>query len=137
MPMRHFFPNAETTRGITVRVAPRYLPEQSDPQAPRFVWSYHVRIENHGEVEVQLLRRHWLITDAYGRSNEVDGDGVVGEQPLIAPGGAFDYISGCPLPTTSGSMRGHYTMRSEGGLFDVAIPGFMLQRPASAASSGL
>ncbi len=123
------FPYQATTRRITVRVAPRYLPDQSDPRAPRHVWSYHVRIENHGLETVQLLTRHWAITDGDGHIEHVDGPGVIGQQPLIEPGGAFDYVSGCPLATTSGTMQGHYEMRGESGAFDVAIPAFALEHP--------
>lgn len=123
------FPYHATTRRITVRVAPRYMPDQSDPQAPRHVWSYHVRIENNGLEPVQLLARHWTITDGQGRVDHVDGPGVIGQQPLIEPGCAFDYVSGCPLPTISGVMEGQYEMRGESGVFDVAIPAFALEHP--------
>jgi ApaG protein len=125
------FPYAATTRAITIRVAPRYHPEQSDPSAPRHVWSYHVRIENHGLYAVQLLTRHWEISDAYGRTEVVEGDGVIGQQPLIEPGQAFDYMSGCPLATPSGRMVGHYGMTSETGQFDAQIPAFVLERPVA------
>ncbi len=131
--MEGFFAHTATTRGITVRVAPRFLPEQSDPDDSRFVWSYHVRIENHSNDIVQLMRRHWIITDGDGRISEVDGEGVVGDQPVIAPGGSFDYISGCPLPTPSGSMAGSYRMDGPGGGFDVTIPHFSLHRPPAGA----
>jgi ApaG protein len=130
VPLRGFFTHAETTDDVTVRVAPRFLPEQSDAGAGRWVWSYHVRIENDGELPVQLLRRHWLITDGDGRVSEVDGEGVVGEQPVIPPGGSFDYISGCPLPTPSGQMAGEYLMEREGECFRVLIPAFRLTLPA-------
>lgn len=126
MALPGFFTHSATTRGITVRVAPRFLAEQSDPARSHYVWSYHVRVENHGETPVQLLRRHWVITDGDGRVSEIEGEGVVGEQPHIAPGSSFDYISGCPLPTPSGSMAGSYTVEGEGGCFAVAIPSFAL-----------
>ncbi len=129
MPMRAFFAYAATTAGITVRVAPRFLPEQSDPDAPRFVWSYHVRIENHGDQSVQLFARHWIITDADGHVEEIEGEGVVGDQPFIAPGAAYDYVSGCPLPTPSGTMHGSYAMERDGEVFDVEIPAFALEHP--------
>lgn len=123
------FPHAVTTRGITVRVAPRYLPEQSDGNAPRHVWSYHIRVENNGTEAVQLVSRHWTITDGYGRVEQVDGPGVIGQQPSIEPGSAFDYVSGCPLATTSGRMHGHYDMVADSGHFSVRIPPFALTRP--------
>ncbi len=129
MKMEGFFAHSATTNGITVRVAPRFLPEQSDPNGHRFVWSYHVRVENHSNDIVQLLRRHWIITDGVGRMSEVEGEGVVGEQPVIPPGGSFDYISGCPLPTPRGSMVGRYHMDGPDGGFDVVIPPFALVRP--------
>ncbi len=127
--MKAFFPYAATTSGITVRVAPRYLDEQSDPEAGEFAWSYHVRVENDTADNVQLLSRHWIITDGRGRTEEVRGDGVVGEQPVIAPGGAFDYVSGCPLPTPNGTMVGSYTMATRETLFEIAIPLFSLDQP--------
>lgn len=127
--MKAFFPYAATTSGVTVRVAPRYLDEQSDPEAGRFAWSYHVRIENGGDVDVQLIARHWIIIDGAGRVEEVRGEGVVGEQPLIAPGGSFDYVSGCPLATASGTMHGSYAMAARETLFEVAIPLFSLDSP--------
>jgi ApaG protein len=133
--MRQIFPYAETTDGITVRVAPRYLPEQSDPERHYYVWAYHVRVENHTENPVQLLARHWIITDGHGRIDEVEGDGVVGVQPLIQPGGAYDYVSGCPLPTRHGLMHGRYFMQgADGGQFCVTIPAFSLEMPDSTPS---
>lgn len=127
--MKILFPYSATTRGVTVRVNPSYLPDQSDPAGGRWVWSYHIRLENDGHEAVQLIRRHWIITDARGRVDEVEGPGVVGEQPLIEPGRSFDYVSGCPLPTASGTMRGSYKMVSEGEQFDAAIPPFSLDSP--------
>ncbi|WP_164157688.1 Co2+/Mg2+ efflux protein ApaG [Sandarakinorhabdus rubra] len=124
------FPFAATTGAITVRVAPHYLPEQSDPDRGYHVWSYHVRVENAGAAAVRLMARRWLITDGEGRIEEVVGDGVVGVQPLIAPGGAYDYVSGCPLGTASGRMEGRYVMMAEdGSRFHVAIPAFPLDLP--------
>ena len=127
------FPYDATTRigtgSITVRVAPRYLPDQSDPETPRYVWSYHVRVENHMLEAVQLQARSWLITDANGGVEVIEGPGVVGQQPYIEPSGAFDYVSGCPLPTPSGTMQGHYRMTAESGSFDIAIPLFALRQP--------
>ena len=124
------FPHVATTRGIHVRVAVSYLAEQSAPAAGRWFWSYHVRIENDGERAVQLLSRHWQIKDGRGQEHEVRGEGVVGEMPLIPVGGSFDYVSGCPLATASGSMHGSYRMVDESGTtFDIAIPEFQLVSP--------
>ncbi len=121
------FPNVATTRAITVRVAVSFLAEQSDPGSSRWFWSYHVRIENGSDRAIQLLSRSWRIVDGRGSVHEVHGEGVVGEMPLIAPGGSFDYVSGCPLDTPSGSMSGAYRMvDEEGSAFDVAIPRFHL-----------
>lgn len=131
--MKAFFPQAATTRGITVRVSVTYLPEQSEPRRGRWFWAYHVRIENDGTEPVQLLTRHWIITDGRGARHTVEGEGVVGEQPLIEPGQAFDYVSGCPLATPTGAMQGSYAMVSaSGATFDVAIPRFALTAPAVA-----
>jgi len=128
-----FFPYAETTGSVTVRVAVSYLPEQSHPSLGRWFWAYHVRIENHGDTAVQLINRHWRIVDGRGQVSEVEGEGVVGEQPIIQPGGAFDYVSGCPLPTPEGSMIGSYDMEgADGGHMLIAIPQFALKMPATA-----
>lgn len=122
------FPNVEVTRNIAVRVAVSFLAEQSDPSSNRWFWSYHVRIENGSEVAIQLLSRSWTIVDGRGTVHEVHGEGVVGEMPLIAPGASFDYVSGCPLDTSTGTMSGCYRMVDEDGTaFDVAIPRFPLQ----------
>jgi ApaG protein len=124
---------SKTTRGIRVTVQPAFLEEQSSPAEGRFFWAYHVRIENEGAQTVQLLRRHWRITDALGRLQEVKGDGVVGEQPVLEPGEAFEYTSGCPLTTASGIMVGTYAMQTAGGdLFDAEIPAFSLDSPYQA-----
>lgn len=124
------FPKVATTRDISVRVAVSYLAEQSNPQLNRWFWSYHIRIENRSDVSVQLLSRSWKIVDGRGATHEVHGEGVVGETPLIAPGGSFDYVSGCPLDTSGGAMSGTYRMvDEEGALFDVAIPRFELIGP--------
>src|SRR5688500_16677202 len=125
--MAMLFTNVATTRDITVRVAVSYLSEQSDPANDRWFWSYHVRIENGSGLSVQLLSRSWQIVDGRGTVHEVHGEGVVGEMPLIAPDGSFDYVSGCPLDTPSGSMSGSYRMVDEdGNAFDIAIPRFLL-----------
>ena len=128
--MAKLFAHTATTGDIHVRVAVSYLPEQSAPMTGRWFWSYHVRIENDGDRPVQLLARHWRIRDGRGIEHEVRGEGVVGETPLIPPGGSFDYVSGCPLDTPSGSMGGSYRMVTEdGSKFDVAIPRFGLHSP--------
>ncbi len=120
----------ETTRTIRVMVEPVFLDDQSSPSDDHYVWAYHVRIENLGRETVQLRTRHWRITDANGRIHEVRGDGVVGEQPVLHPGEAFEYTSGTPLATPSGIMVGDYAMESETGeKFTVAIPAFSLDSP--------
>lgn len=125
------FSHDATTAGVTVRVSASYLAEQSAPALSRWFWSYHIRIENHRDAPVQLLTRHWVITDARGGQNRVDGEGVVGEQPIIQPGAAHDYVSGCPLPTPTGSMEGAYQMVDDGGeAMLIAIPRFALVAPA-------
>ena len=119
-----------TTRSIHVQVQPTYLEEQSSPDENYYVWAYRVRIENQGVETVQLLNRYWKITDASGRVQEVRGPGVVGEQPVLAPGESYVYTSGCPLSTPSGIMVGTYEMETrEGELFDIAIPAFSLDSP--------
>ena len=132
--MKALFPYSAETRGIVVRVSVSFLPEQSEPGRGRWFWAYHIRIENGGEMAVQLLTRHWVITDGRGARHSVEGEGVVGEQPLIAPGDSFDYVSGCPLPTPTGAMLGSYRMMgADGAGFDVAIPRFALHAPAVGA----
>ncbi|RZM06364.1 MAG: Co2+/Mg2+ efflux protein ApaG [Sphingomonas sp.] len=129
--MKALFPNAATTDGVTVRVSVSYLPEQSEPERGRWFWAYHIRLENEGTETVQLLTRHWVITDGRGARHSVEGEGVVGEQPVIEPGASFDYVSGCPLATPSGAMQGTYRMvREDGAIFDVEIPRFALLAPA-------
>jgi ApaG protein len=131
--VKALFPHAATTRGVIVRVSVSYLPEQSEPSRGRWFWAYHVRIENEGEQAVQLLTRRWIIIDGRGARHSVEGEGVVGEQPLIEPGSSFDYVSGCPLATPTGSMRGSYRMvAADGDSFDVEIPRFALVAPAVA-----
>ena len=120
----------KTTRAIQVTVKPVYLEDQSSPDDGHYVWAYHVSIENRGGETVQLRDRHWSITDANGRVHEVRGAGVVGEQPVLRPGEAFEYTSGTPLSTPSGFMVGSYGMESEcGERFDVSIPAFSLDSP--------
>lgn len=118
------------TDGIVVRVRPSYLAGQSDPDAGRWVWAYQVEVVNLRPGPVRLMARRWIITDAAGHVTEVRGPGVVGEQPVIAPGEAFAYASGCPLATASGTMTGAYSMTDERGRwFDVDIPAFSLDTP--------
>lgn len=129
--MKALFSEVAETGGITVRVSVSYLPEQSEPGRGRWFWAYHIRIENEGPLTVQLLTRHWIITDGRGARHTVEGEGVIGEQPMIAPGASFDYVSGCPLSTPTGNMQGIYHMLSEdGSAFDVTIPKFALIAPA-------
>ena len=131
--MKEFFQHTAITDGITVRVAVNYLPEQSRIEVGKWFWVYHIRIENGSDETVQLLTRHWRITDGRGMVNLVDGEGVVGEQPVLAPGQSHDYVSGCPLTTPTGSMEGHYTfVRQSGEKFEVKIPFFPLAAPATA-----
>jgi ApaG protein len=125
--LRHFFPYAADSEGMTVRVAPSFLAEQSRVRAGRWFWAYHIRIENHRETPVQLLARHWEITDGHGETTVVEGDGVVGEQPIIPPGGSHDYVSGCPLTTSSGEMEGYFVMTGDDGRFLIEIPLFDLR----------
>jgi ApaG protein len=123
-------PYEAITRGIRIRVEPRYMEEQSSPEDSHFVWSYLVEIINDGTETVQLKSRIWRITDALGRTEAVRGPGVVGPTPVIAPGTSFPYSSGCPLRTPQGIMVGSYQMTDEAGqLFDVAIPAFSLDSP--------
>jgi ApaG protein len=115
------------TREIEVTVTPRFLPERSSPDNGYFFWAYTIEITNRGEQTVQLRTRHWKITDAHGRLQEVRGPGVVGEEPVLKPGESFEYTSGVPLPTPSGFMLGTYGMETASGeKFDIDIPAFSL-----------
>lgn len=122
------------TRGIHVEVRPLFLDDQSSPAEGRYVWAYRVRVENKGRETVQLLRRTWRITDAHGRVQLVHGAGVVGEQPTLEPGEAFEYTSGTPLDTSSGFMAGlyHFIVTASGESFDAEIPLFSLDSPYGA-----
>lgn len=123
-----------TTDGIKVTVRPMFLEEQSEPSDNHYVWAYHVTIENLGDRTVQLVNRHWRITDAKGIVQEVRGPGVVGEQPVLASGESFEYTSGTPLSTPSGVMMGTYQMEGpNGAMFDVTVPAFSLDSPHEAA----
>ncbi|HVI27127.1 Co2+/Mg2+ efflux protein ApaG [Hansschlegelia sp.] len=119
-----------TTRAIRVTVSPRFLASESEPDEERYVFAYTVEIVNEGEETVRLIARHWRITDGHGRTEEVRGPGVVGEQPTLRPGQSFTYTSGAPLPTPSGIMVGDYHMLTENDQpFVVAIPAFALESP--------
>ncbi len=118
------------TRKIEVLVEPNFLPERSAPEKGEFFWTYTIVIANKGAETVQLQTRHWIITDAAGRSQEVRGEGVIGEQPVLRPGERFEYTSGVPLPTPSGFMTGTYQMvTNKGEPFEIEIPLFSLDAP--------
>tara|TARA_B100000745_G_C20113347_1_gene381081 strand:+ start:814 stop:1206 length:393 start_codon:yes stop_codon:yes gene_type:complete len=120
----------ETTRSIRITVKPFFLDEQSSPENDHYVFAYQVKIENQGEEIVQLRNRYWKITDGFGHQQEVRGEGVVGEQPVINPGDSYEYTSGTPLGTSSGIMVGTYEMVTSGGeSFDAAVPAFSLDSP--------
>jgi ApaG protein len=121
----------QTTRGIVVSVRSFFLADQSQPDEGKFVWAYTIRIENRSRATVQLLRRTWLITDGRGRTQRVQGAGVVGQQPVLEPGESFEYTSGTPLETPTGFMSGLYHMVEigSGEAFDVTIPTFSLDSP--------
>ncbi len=115
---------------FTVNVVPQYLAEQSNPDEDEYLFAYTVTVRNTGEVAAKLLTRHWIISDADGHVEEVRGEGVVGEQPVLKPGEAFQYTSGCPLTTPVGAMKGSYQCVAEDGTrFDVPIPEFILSMP--------
>ncbi len=121
---------SEVTRSIKITVEPDYLEDQSSPADNHYVWAYHIRIANQSTETVQLVSRYWRITDSMGRTQEVRGAGVVGEQPVLEPGEAFEYTSGTPLSTPSGFMVGTYEMESKNGeRFDVSVPLFSLDSP--------
>jgi ApaG protein len=119
-----------TTRGIRVQVRSAYLPEQSAPSEQQYFFTYHVRISNAGPDAAQLVSREWVITDAEGQVERVKGPGVIGQQPVLAPGAAFEYSSFCPLGTAVGAMQGSYQMRTpDGQQFDAVITPFTLAVP--------
>jgi len=119
-----------TTRGLEVHVDSRYIPERSSVEDGRWFFAYTVSLRNMGTEPVQLLSRHWVITDADGNVEEVRGPGVVGAQPVLQPGERFQYTSACPLPTAFGTMHGTYQMRTEDGeAFDAEIAAFSLSTP--------
>jgi ApaG protein len=120
------------TRSIEVSVTPRFLEERSSPERGQYFWAYTVEIVNRGADTVQLKTRHWRITDGLGRTQEVRGAGVVGEQPVLKPGQSFEYTSGVPLTTASGFMVGTYGMVTAAGeRFDIDIPAFSLDSPTA------
>lgn len=124
------------TRGIRVRVSPFFLPDHSDPRGKKWVFAYRVRVTNEGERRARLLTRRWLITDAEGVVREVEGEGVVGQQPDLSPGQSFEYSSFCPLQTPWGTMEGSYQFYDEAGdAFDVAIGRFYLVPEVSEAAA--
>ncbi len=128
---------SETTRAIKVSVRPFYLEQHSSPDNNQYVWAYHVRIENVGAETVQLRNRHWRITDSLGRLQEVRGPGVVGEEPVLAPGESFEYTSSCPLQTPSGFMVGDYEMETRSGeRFLARVPAFSLDIPPQIERAG-
>lgn len=119
-----------TTNGIRIEVVSRYLPEHSSPRQRQYLFAYHVTIANVGEETAQLQSRRWVITDGNGEVQVVEGPGVVGEQPVLEPGMAFEYTSYCPLTTAFGTMQGHYVMiRPDGESFAAEIAPFMLAVP--------
>lgn len=123
---------SKTTNAICVTVEPRYLEDQSEPAQRRFFWAYTVEISNGSGAPVQIIARHWIITDQSGHREDVRGIGVVGEQPIIGPGASFTYTSGCPLATPSGVMVGTYqAVSGDGEVFSVAIPAFSLDLPGA------
>ncbi|QDH70785.1 Co2+/Mg2+ efflux protein ApaG [Marilutibacter alkalisoli] len=122
--------NSPADYAFEIQVATRYLDDQSEPEQDRYVFSYTIHIRNSGTVPARLLARHWIITDANGKVQEVEGDGVVGEQPWLRPGEAFEYTSGAMLETDLGTMQGHYQILADDGTrFDAPIPPFTLTIP--------
>lgn len=124
--------SSTSTRGVRIQVESAYIPEKSSPAENRYFFAYRVRISNEGAETVQLISREWIITDGDGEVERVRGPGVVGQQPVIPPGAAFEYTSFCPLPTPIGSMHGSYQMVTAGGEgFDAAIAPFSLAVPTA------
>lgn len=120
------------TRGIRIVVKPRYIAEQSDPAAGQYLFAYHITIHNEGLETTQLISRHWVITNGEGKVDEVKGPGVVGHQPVLKPGEAFEYTSGCPLNTPVGTMHGAFHMITDSGeKFDARIEPFRLAMPSA------
>jgi ApaG protein len=120
----------QITRNVVVRVEPDFLPDQSSPADDRYIWAYTVEIENQSSEDVQVVERFWRIADRDGQVQEVRGDGVVGEKPIVKPGETFRYTSGAPLSAPSGVMLGHYQVQNPNGeRFGVDIPAFSLDSP--------
>ncbi|MBI1340378.1 Co2+/Mg2+ efflux protein ApaG [bacterium] len=118
------------TNGVVVHATPAFFEDQSSPEDDRYVWAYTIEIINRSHRTLQLMTRHWLITDCFGRAQEVRGDGVIGEQPILDPGDRFEYTSGCALTAASGVMRGSYRfVDADGAAMDVEIPMFTLDSP--------
>lgn len=125
------------TRGVRVVVHPEFIPEQSDPKARQFLFSYRIRITNANPAPAKLLSRHWVIVDAHGEREEVRGPGVVGQQPRLDPGQTFEYSSFCQLRTAWGTMEGDYQFqRDDGSIFDVAVARFYLVSDGQSGSEG-
>lgn len=128
--MTSAYPYEAETDGVIVRVRPMFIDEESSPEDDKFLWAYQIEIENRGQQTLQLMTRYWQITDSDGRIQEVRGEGVVGKQPVLRPGGTFEYTSGCPLTTPSGMMQGAYQFENdEGNFFEAKIPLFALDSP--------
>lgn len=124
------YPYEAETNGVCIRVRPVFMHAESSPEVDRFLWAYHIEIENRGRRTLQLMTRHWRITDGDGRIQHVDGAGVVGQQPVLRPGARFEYSSGCPLTTPSGMMQGAYRFEDEtGASVEAQIPLFALDSP--------
>ena len=126
------FSSHATTQGLRIEVEARYSPEHSQPGTNHWFFLYKIRISNEGSETCQLVSRYWIIRDATGKPEEVEGEGVVGEQPILEPGDSFEYTSGCPLATPFGSMEGTYQMVTESGTeFDAEIARFDLREPGA------
>lgn len=118
------------TQNIQVEVVPSYVPERSDPENKQYFYAYKIRITNHGDVSARVIHRHWKIKDGNGKVYEVQGSGVIGEQPMLAPGDSYEYTSFCPLHSPYGNMRGKYQMIDEfGNRFWVEVPVFFFRKP--------
>ncbi len=117
------------TEGVRIEVRSRYIPERSDPDGQFYFFAYRVQISNEGDEPIQLVSRHWIITDGNSKVEQVRGPGVVGEQPLLRPGESFEYVSGCPLRTPVGSMHGTFQMVAENREFDAEVAPFTLALP--------
>ena len=125
-----------STHGIRVRVSAQFIPEQSDADIKRYAFAYRVHITNEGQQWAKLLSRRWVITDSIGEVEVVEGPGVVGEQPELEPGDGFEYMSGCPLSTSWGTMEGHYVMqREEGSTFEAEVGRFFLTKDTTLVES--